>query len=151
MKLTLKVSLVFALLAIFSFPATAVTTTINTDQDVFVQMMSQLSPQQIIDLDRNEIEAVIGNKLTLKERGGLILGKYKINRLLKKGFSEDQVRNQMGRGDFSFSIWGFLLGFFLPLLGILIAWLIWGKKGLKSAIIGSLFGLLLGWLGYRRL
>ncbi len=148
----IKISLsLFLFLSLYTSSYAVHTTVKHAGDDIFIQMMDQLSMDQIANMDRKEIEQQIGRKFKLTERAGLVLGKYKINRLFKKGLKAQEVKQQMGRGDFSFSIGGFLLGFFLSLIGVLLAWLFWGRKGLKSAIFGAIFNILLIWLGWSRL
>lgn len=143
----IKLSLSVFLLMLIQTSSYAVNKTI-VDQDIFNVMMTTLTVDQIANLERKEIEQQIGRKFKLTERAGLILGKYKIKRLFKKGLKSNEVKSQVSRGDFSFSIVGFLLGFFLSLLGILLAWIFFGTKGLKSAAFGALFSILLVWLGW---
>lgn len=112
-------------------------------------ILENLNSEEIFNMNRKEIEQVIGKRLKWKDRGGLMLAKYKINRAFKKGFDVNQVDQMMGAGDFNFSIVGFLLGFFLSLLGILLAWIFFGNSGLKSSVFGALFNALLIWLAVR--
>lgn len=146
---TLKTSLSILFLLVFLCNGNAVYTITSVDQDIFSKMRSELTVEQINDMKIVEIEQHIGKKFKLTEKAGLFLGKYKINRLLRKGHSAEEVEKMLAKRDFSFSILGFLLGFFLSILGILIAWLIWGKVGLKSAAFGAIFNLLLIWLARR--
>lgn len=112
-------------------------------------ILENLNAEEILNMNRKEIEQVIGKRIKLKDRGGLMLAKYKINRAFKKGFDVNQIDQMMGAGDFDFSIIGFLLGFFLSLLGILLAWIFFGTSGLKSSVFGALFNALLIWLAFR--
>ena len=146
---TLKTSLSFFFLLVFIVTGNTVSTIDLTDQDIFSTMRSELTVEQINDMTTVEIEKHIGKKFKLTEKAGLFLGKYKINRLLRKGYSSEEVEKMLARRDFSFSILGFLLGFFLSVIGILIAWLIWGRVGLKSSAFGAIFNLFLIWLARR--
>ena len=152
MKLIYKstFSLLFALFFVTSSYAVTTVTTDNGDKGAYQLMRETLTIDQIASMDRKEIEQAIGRKLTLKERGGLVLGKHRINYLSKKGYDAKQINGILALGDFDFNIWGFLLGFFLSLLGILIAWLVFGSSGLKSSVFGALFNALLVWLAFRR-
>ena len=112
-------------------------------------ILENLNSEEILNMNSKEIEQVIGKRLKFKDRGGLMVAKYKINRAFIKGFDVNQVDQMMGAGDFNFSIVGFLLGFFLSLLSILLAWIFFGNSGLKYSVFGALFNALLIWLAIR--
>jgi len=151
MKLMYKslLTILFAFVCLSSSYAVRPASTDDSDKAAYDMMRESLTVTQIANMGRKEIEQVIGRKLTLKERGGLILGKHRINHLVKKGMDAEQIEAALAMGDFDFNIWGFLLGFFLSLLGILIAWIIFGSSGLKSSVFGALFNALLVWLALR--
>ncbi len=73
--------------------------------------------------------------------------------------AQTEVSYKMSKGEYNlasmpsqtsgFSFIGFLLGFFLPLIGVLLAWIFWGRKGLISSLYGMLFSFILFIVGYR--
>jgi len=116
MKQTIKISFLMICMTVFSLQAFAVNQTIQPESNIFDKMLSSLTMDEIHNMNTKEIQQAIGSSFTLTEKAGLLLGKYKINRLFKKGYNEDQVKSMVRGGDFSFSIWGFLLGFSLAFL-----------------------------------
>lgn len=122
----LSLSLVLCFVVIFinnSYASIAVQTTPNGAY--------ALSPKDIQDLSMKEIRAKIGHKLNWKEKIGIQLVKHKLLKAEKISGVEGS------QGDF----WGgFILGFFLPLLGILVALMIDSNNGklIGGAAAGTL-------------
>lgn len=87
----------------------------------------EITMADIKALSVKELEAKIGHKLTWKEKIGLKLAKNKLKRERADG------------GDGSFGL-GFVFGFLLGLLGVLIAYLAF--KGEKKTIKGAWIGVL---------
>ncbi len=93
-----------------------------------------------------EFEAIYGVDLTMKQK-------------LAYRFAKADIRYRMSQGDYElanmpsrssgFTFLGFLLGFFFSLIGVLIAWLIWGRRGLISSLWGVLFGFILFIVGWK--
>jgi hypothetical protein len=106
---------------------------------VMVQQFLKLTPQKYYELT--------GKKMKLSQKISLKLAQWKIKRMLKKGKTVDLVAMTQKKGiDTSdFSIAGFLLGFFLSLIGVLIAYLIDDEAIIKWAWLGAGLSALL-WL-----
>jgi hypothetical protein len=121
-----------ALCLVFSNLAHAITFTEGVDNTttsiVSEQKSTNITVDDIKNLSIKEIEAKSGTKLTWKQKLGLKMAKNKIGK---------------ADGDGSTGI-GFLLGFLLGLIGVLIAYLAFKDepKTIKGAWIG--FGVLVG-------
>jgi hypothetical protein len=104
-----------------------------------IQQFLKLTPQKYYELT--------GKKMKLSQKISLKLAQWKIKRMLKKGKTVDLVAMTTKKGiDTSdFSIAGFLLGFFLSLIGVLIAYLIDDEAIIKWAWLGAGLSALL-WL-----
>jgi len=146
LKLTL-LSLIFIML--FSSTGIFAVNSVNSDDHItkkkptFELIKENLNVDEIQEFDMDEIEDRIGKKLKWKEKQGLQTLKWKIKRWKKDGLTNEEIDAKLDAGAFSFNFLGFLLGFFLSLIGVLIAWLVWGGEGLKSSLIGLVFNLLL--------
>jgi hypothetical protein len=113
--------------------------------------MQSLTVDDIINLKRKEIELKLGTKLKFKERIALVLVKKKVKRAKRKGINGEELVSALASDETKHhGFVGFLLGFFLVVWGVIIAYLAFekGDKGRKWAWIGFLsimvlfFGLL---------
>lgn len=102
-----------------------------------------LTLKQIISLTPKEYKKITGKKMSFGQRLSLKFVQYKI----KKQLSRNQVINlteantDIDATDFSFA--GFLLGFLLSILGVLIAYLIGDRRKIKWSWYGFGFGALI--------
>ena len=95
--------------------------------------------QQFLKLTPKKYYELTGKKMKLSQKISLKLAQWKIKRMLKKGKTVDLVAMTTKKGiDTSdFNIAGFLLGFFLSLIGVLIAYLIDDEAIIKWAWLGA--------------
>ncbi len=93
-----------------------------------------MTTEQYISLSTKDVQRISGRKLSLREKIALKLTQRVIRKKLKKGeeFSFEDAAN------YNFSLGGFLLGFFLGLLGVLIALIAFPKDVFKSSLVGLL-------------
>ena len=97
---------------------------------------SDITIEDIVNLKPKEIEKKAGKKLKFKEKLALKLAKGKIKKAMKKGKSPEEIKAELAAGDFNFHIGGFILGFLLGVLGVLIAYLLIDRDAGISALIG---------------
>ena len=95
--------------------------------------------QQFLKLTPQRYYEITGKKMKLSQKISLKLAQWKIKRMLKKGKTVDLVAMTTKKGiDTSdFNIAGFLLGFFLSLIGVLIAYLLNDEAIIKWAWLGA--------------
>jgi hypothetical protein len=98
---------------------------------VLIQQFLKLTPQKYYELT--------GKKMKLSQKISLKLAQWKIKRMLKKGKTVDLVAMTTKKGieTSDFNIAGFLLGFFLSLIGVLIAYLLGDEAIIKWAWLGA--------------
>jgi hypothetical protein len=100
--------------------------------NMLVEQYLSLTPQKYYELT--------GKKLKLSQKVSLKLSQWKIKRMLKKGKKVDlltmaKAQKELDTSDFNIA--GFLLGLFLSLIGVLIAYLIGGDDIIKWAWLGA--------------
>jgi hypothetical protein len=97
---------------------------------ILVQQFLKLTPEKYYELT--------GKKMKLSQKISLKLAQWKIKRMLKKGKTVDlMAMRQKGIDTSDFNIAGFLLGFFLSLIGVLIAYLLNDEAIIKWAWLGA--------------
>lgn len=110
--------------------ATPTVTSVEPDNDRLVQEFLKLTPKRY--------EELTGQKMSMSQKISLKLAQKKIKRMLKKGEKVDLVAmSKKGIDTSDFNIGGFLLGIFLFLIGVLIAYLIGGDDLIKWAWLGA--------------
>jgi hypothetical protein len=108
--------------------------------DMLVQQFLSLTPKKYYELT--------GKKLKLSQKVSLKLAQWKIKKMIRKGKTVDLMTMAKAKKDLDtsdFNIAGFLLGFFLSLIGVLIAYLIGGDDIIKWAWLGAGLSLII-WL-----
>lgn len=102
--------------------------------DVDLSNYQNLSAEEFLALTPKEIKKNTGKKLRFKEKVALKIAQTTLKRNLKKAKKGKDVT---GTKKMTFHIGGFLLGFFLGLIGVLIAYLVLEDKDAgKSSLIG---------------
>ena len=139
----MKKSFIFILFSLFfvfqSSTSYAVIAVKDAPQRQFLQENFGVSNvEAFVNMTPKEIAAARGKQLKLRDKIVLKLAQKKIKKHLKKGTSVD-VEEIYETADKSFNIGGFLLGFFLSIIGVLIA-LLFGKNAFRSSLIGLLCG-----------
>jgi hypothetical protein len=95
-----------------------------------VQEFLKLTPQKYYELT--------GKKMKMSQKISLKLAQMKVKKMLKKGKTVDLLSlTKKGIDTSDFNIGGFLLGVFLFLIGVLIAYLIGGDDLIKWAWLGA--------------
>jgi len=104
-----------------------------------LQGMEDLTVAEFANMKPREIQQRTGQKMKFKERLALRLVQKKIKRQLRKG---ERIDEMPAIGD-SFNIIGFLLGLFLGLIGMLIAYLLERSGDAPGAFESSIYGALI--------
>jgi hypothetical protein len=86
---------------------------------------NSISVKTFLSLSPKDIYAGTGNKLSFKEKMGLKFAQKELKTQVKKNQIDEntivELDKQMGYGESSFNLGGFLLGFFLGLIGVGLA------------------------------
>ena len=109
---------------------------------------NELLVQQFLTLTPKKYYELTGKKLKLSQKVSLKLAQWKIKKMIRKGKKVDLITMAKAQKDLDtsdFNIAGFLLGFFLSLIGVLIAYLIGGDDIIKWAWLGAGLSLII-WL-----
>lgn len=150
MKTKLNILHFSFLLSLFIFPS-YVKGVIHPTPDILSSKLKEvtgstaISLDDIIHLNAKEFGKKRGKKLKLKERLGFFIMKKEIKRARKKGKSDAEIIQALSEpNDSGQKTANFLLGFFLGLVGVLIAYLAF-KDNARYAWYGLLavFGILL--------
>ena len=132
----------FFLLALFFLPASQ-HAAIKVDDGTAIssqQLFSEMSPEAFLEISPRDIQAQTGEKMKLGDRIALRMAQRKVKKAMRNGEALDlAAAYDDAKGNFS--IGGFLLGFFLGLLGVLIA-LLFGWDAVRSALLGMVVWLI---------
>jgi hypothetical protein len=94
--------------------------------------------QDFLNLTPKKYYELTGKKMKLSQKISLKLAQAKVKKMLRKGKTVDLVSlTKKGIDTSDFNIAGFLLGIFLFLIGVLIAYLIGGDDLIKWAWLGA--------------
>lgn len=96
-----------------------------------------LSAQSFVQLSPAEFELSQNKHLTWKEKLVFKYTKRQVKKLMAKGDQVENATDLYYRNNGRFNLGGFLLGFFLGLIGVLIA-ILFGGNAVRSALIGCL-------------
>lgn len=119
-------------------PETTPATEINPVNKPVDPAMNALLVQQFLKLTPEKYFELTGKKMKLSQKVSLKLAQWKVKRMLRKGKTVDlMAMRQKGIDTSDFNIAGFLLGFFLSLIGVLIAYLIDDESIIKWAWLGA--------------
>jgi len=133
-----KINFFIGLLAIVLFPfhSEAVIKS-NIPEKSFIQEKFGVDNlQDFLELNSVKITENTGRKLKLKEKIVLKLVHKRIKKKIKKGESFE-IQQEYLTSMNNFNVGGFLLGFFLGPLGVLLA-ILFGGNALKSSLLGLL-------------
>ena len=137
MKRTVRLILPLLLFAFITQISFAVNTVKNDAESQFLQLNFGVdNVQDFVSLTWKEAAAAKNQKLTLREKLVLKIAQQKVKRNIKKDRPADAEAVYTTTAA-DFSIGGFLLGFFLGPIGILIA-LLFGRRAVRSSLIGCL-------------
>ncbi len=122
---------------------TAVVTEEKSAMEIYLDM-HELDGEDFLNLKAKTIRKATKKKLTLKERIHLKVVKYEMAHQMRKNadFNAEEYYRVAAGG---FSLGGFLLGFFLPIIGSLIA-LLFGWNAFRWSLIGTLTWVVAGFI-----
>ena len=117
-----------------------VRTDVMTENNFLMEKFGTVDVDTFANMSLKEVAAKTGKKLKLRDKIVLKLAQKQIKKNLKKGkpINAEEIYTT---SDKRFNLGGFLLGFFFSLLGVLVA-LLFGKNAVRSALLGTLCGLI---------
>lgn len=130
--------LTFLFLLLFQVQTVQATPFVTNDaqQQFLLENFGVTNADAFVNVSFKEVAEAKQKKLKLKEKVVLKLAQRQVKKQLKKSQKVD-VEEIYESAERRFSIGGFLLGFFLGLIGVLIA-LLFGKNAVRSSLIGLL-------------
>jgi hypothetical protein len=98
---------------------------------------NSISVKSFLSLSAKDIYEGTGKKLSFKEKMGLKIAQKELKAQVKKNQIDEnaivELDKQMGYGESSFNLGGFLLGFFLGLIGVGLAHIFSDDKDLRRS------------------
>lgn len=94
------------------------------------------TPEGFVEANFNDLEEAIGQDLSFREKVVVKITQKTLKKELRKGKKSDLDESYRDNNR-RFSVGGFLLGFFLGLIGCLIA-LLFGGNAFRSSLLGLL-------------
>lgn len=98
---------------------------VKVNLDLYPVKSNSMSVKTFLSLSPKDIYAATGNKLSFKEKMGLKIAQKELKNKVKENQIDEntivELDKQMGYGESSFNLGGFLLGFFLGLIGVGLA------------------------------
>jgi hypothetical protein len=95
-----------------------------------------MSVEEFLALTPKKYKELTGEKLSLSQKISLRIVQKKIRKAIKNNEKVDSVTIANAVGTYDFNIGGFVLGFLLSVVGVLIAYLIGDTNVIKWAWIG---------------
>lgn len=144
---------ILSLAVLFSTQLSAiqpVNKTEKTPVDNISTMLDQMSVDEILQSSNKDIQKNISSKLSLRDKVFLFTHKGKLHKAKQAGKSEAEMKSMMEHSDKQFSFIAFLLGFFLSLIGVLIAYIFMKNSKAKSSWYGLLTSAIIGLIAFIR-
>lgn len=151
MKALFRINIILCLILIFAFNVNATNPIHPNAMDEMTATQEYLfnydiSSNQFLGLNAKQIRKATNKKVTFKERVLINLTKAKI--IIKKRSGEEvNAEEYYNTAAGGFNLGGFLLGFFLPIIGNIIA-LLFGANAFRSSLIGTLTALIVGLIAW---
>ncbi len=123
-------------------------TKINDDNISII--LDEMSMAEILASSNKEIQKKTATKLSFRDKVFLFTHKGKIQKAKKAGADEAALRSMMEHSSKEFSLVAFLLGFFLSLLGVLLAYIFMKNSKARSSWFGLLTSAIVGLLAFLR-
>jgi hypothetical protein len=140
MKNILRFSMLAFALTIFTFPSSALTVpSLNPDpvkKESTEAPLSNMSVKDFLSLTPKKFRELTGEKMTLSQKISLKIAQHKLKKALKANPQAELSVMPAGIDSSDFNIGGFILGFLLSVIGVLIAYLIGDSNVIKWAWIG---------------
>ncbi len=133
--------LTFSLVLIFSLSFTAAFGVIPGSE--YSLEKEKLTAEKFVRLSAREFGTLTNQNLGWKQKMVLKYTQHQVKKRLSKGESINSVEEMFYNNTSRFNLGGFLLGFFLGLVGVLIA-LLFGRNAVRSALIGCLCLIIVG-------
>ena len=98
--------------------------------------------ESFVKADFKSLEKASQKKLSVRDKIVIKIAQRKLKNELRKGNTID-LDDYYHRSDRRFSIGGFLLGFFFPIIGSLVA-ILFGGNAFRSSLLGLLCAIIVG-------
>ncbi len=136
MKKTKIIIGLFALIILFPLQSEAVIKSVNPQKSFLQEEFGVSNIQDFLSLSIADINRTTGKKLTFKDKVVFKLTQRKIKKNIKKG-TFFNAKTEYENATNNFNVGGFMLGFFLGPIGVLLA-ILFGGNALKSSLLGFL-------------
>ena len=144
----IAVFLFASILAVTTFAINPIAVSEPKAEDVMVPLFGteqKISLAQFVKLSPADYQSIAGQKLNLKEKLSLKILQHHLKKAINKDGTVNMEKFQKMAGDTSFHLGWFALGFFLGLIGLIIALVInddkrrgrikWTAIGLGAAVV----------------
>ena len=153
MKFSILRAAILSLAVLFSTHLSAIqpakkTQKINDDNISLI--LEKMSIDEVLKSSMKEIQMETSTKLSFRDKVFLFTHKGKIKKAKKAGLNEAELQSMMEHSSREFSLVAFLLGFFLSLIGVLIAYVFMKNSKAKSSWYGLLTSALIGLIAFIR-
>ncbi len=127
----------------FSYPTKAVAPSpVSSKEKIEKPLLKDLlTVDDILNKKLSEIEKKLGRKLKIKDQITLSVIKGNIKRAQKSGSSEAEMKILLAKDQSNLATKAILLGFFLSIIGVGLAYLFWDKQIAKSSWVGAGWGI----------
>ena len=140
MKNILRFSLLAVALTIVTLPSYSLTVPSSNPEPVkkesTVAPLGNMNVQDFLSLTPRKYKEMTGEKMTMSQKISLKIAQHKLKRALKANPQTELSVMPAGVDTSDFNIGGFILGFLLSVIGVLIAYLIGDSNVIKWAWIG---------------
>ena len=132
----IQITIVLTLLILLSFQSQAVIKSVSPQESFLQENFGIDNIQDFLDLSPKDITKNTGKKQKLKDKIVLRLVQKRIKKKIKNNKFFD-ISEEYPNATNDFNVGGFLLGFFLGIIGVLLA-VLFGGNAVKSSLIGLL-------------
>ncbi|MBR9921019.1 MAG: hypothetical protein GYB31_09285 [Bacteroidetes bacterium] len=145
-KLNFTHVLVLALFLPFMSQAAVNVSSIAPTAETAENWIQQLSVEEFLDMSPGDIKARTGKKMNFREKMAFRMARHRVKKAQKRGENLSMAAAyDDASGDFNLG--GFLLGFLLGPIGVLLS-LLFGKGAFRSSLIGLLCAIIVGLIGW---
>ncbi len=123
----------------FSISSQAITPVLSTVEPApskAASAFSKMSVEEFVQLTPKKYKEITGEKLSLSKKISLKIAQSKMKKAIRENKQIDMSAQPAPFDTYDFNLGGLILGFVLPILGVLIAYLIDDPAVIKWAWIG---------------
>jgi len=130
------ITIALTLLILFPYQSEAVMKSVDLQKNFLQEKFGVDNIHDFLELSPADIAETTGKKLNLKEKVIFKLTQRKINKKIRKGIFFN-TKTEYENATNNFNVGGFMLGFFLGPIGVVLA-ILFGGNALKSSLLGFL-------------